>query len=420
MHILPWCRRLLTLATTFCLIACNSAVLAETTAGTGGPAKAINLDLTSTVKAAAPVHLSDNKSVNIVVGGNTQTITAGSQLTAAERVAVFQVMRTGQQSIQLGAQGNAVGGSFTIGARLSQHISNLVIPAGVTAVDNASRSASLNLTGNLTNAGTLYVLSTNPAITTATISAANISNLQGALLSTILPAGGLPGFSAALANLNLSLNAVNSIVNAGRIQTAGTLTATAGSSITNTMTAVMQAVSNVNLQAPNIVNQGVVASQLANINALTASLTNSGTIQALSGSIAIQNLTGNTLSINNTLGTIAAKDNLLFETLATVVDSNHNVLSKANLLILGGNLSAGSVFLTSPDGNVDVETESITGGVHVDGGIAMVGTNHGGLDIVSMHVSSDPIFFSHDQNAGLVLSGLGSTAGGDFIALVGR
>ena len=92
MHILPECRRLLTVATAFCFIACNSAALAETTASSGGSAKGINLDLTSTVAVAAPRHLANTNPVNIVVGGNTQTITSSSQLTPAERLAVFQVI----------------------------------------------------------------------------------------------------------------------------------------------------------------------------------------------------------------------------------------------------------------------------------------------------------------------------------------
>src|SRR5205823_12738294 len=103
--------------------------------------------------------------VNIVVGGTTQSVTNASTLTPAERLAVFQVVSTGQQSIQLGALGNAVGGSFSMGANFSQYVSNLVIPQGVTAVYNAALSQALNLSGNLTNAGSLYALSTSAATT---------------------------------------------------------------------------------------------------------------------------------------------------------------------------------------------------------------------------------------------------------------
>ncbi len=370
MHILPECRRLLTVATAFCFIACNSAALAETTASSGGSAKGINLDLTSTVAVAAPRHLANTNPVNIVVGGNTQTITSSSQLTPAERLAVFQVMRTGQQSIQVGAQGNAVGGSFTIGSRLSQHISNLVIPAGVTAIDNASQSSTLNLTGNLTNAGNLYVLSTNPAVTSATISAANINNLQGALLSTILPTGGLPGFFSALTNLNLSLNAVNNIVNVGRILSAGNLTATAGGSITNTTAAVMRAVNSVNLisQIGTFVNAGSVVSQTGNLNFSTGQLVRD-------------------MTINNLGGTLQALNGAI-----NFRDSSFSALS--NLSITGGDFLSKELNLNSGQGTVDVAAGNITGLVNLTAGCAHVLAETPDLRFGSLDVSGDPTYYN--------------------------
>src|SRR5262249_50076679 len=159
-------------------------------------------------------------------------------------------------------------------------------------------------------------VSTSPTVNTAVINANNILNQQGGLISTVLPASGLPGVSGAIPGLNLSLNAIQNIVNAGTIMSAGNLSLTAGGSITNALPAgatgvspVMQALGNVNLQAASIVNQGLIASQLSNVNFATAALQNSGAIRALSGSVAIQNLIGNTLNVNNALGTISARDN---------------------------------------------------------------------------------------------------------------
>src|SRR5262249_13478864 len=212
------------------------------------------------------------------------------------------------------------------------------------------------------------------------------------------------------------------IVNGGRITSAGKLTVRAGGSIINALPAgatgsapVMQAVSNLNLQAANIVNGGLIASQLGTVNAYTQQLINSGTIQALSASALIANLAGNTLMVNNALGRIAAQDEILFETLGSTSQS------KATLSVLGGTLSAEAVSFVSPDGRVAVEVDRMDGKVNVSGGTAEIGALQGNLDLADIHLTGDPIFFA--QGGSLNLSGLFSgsstfsTGGGDFVAL---
>src|SRR5581483_9020486 len=67
------------------------------------------LDLTSTARtAAAPDSLAGP--VAIRNGGQRQLIGAGSPITAAQAVALSQILATGNQSLTLGANGNAVGG----------------------------------------------------------------------------------------------------------------------------------------------------------------------------------------------------------------------------------------------------------------------------------------------------------------------
>src|SRR6185369_10849840 len=75
---------------------------------------------------------------------------------------------------------------------------SLTIQSGSTYVIDFTRpsTSTINLIGNFTNAGIVYVVTTNPALTSATISASNIFNLHGALLTTVLPVGGLPGFTS--------------------------------------------------------------------------------------------------------------------------------------------------------------------------------------------------------------------------------
>src|SRR5262249_41376317 len=102
---------------------------------------------------------------------------------------------------------------------------------------------------------------------------------------------------------------------------------------------------------------GVTVSSDGSINFNTPSLTNSGVIQAPSGSIQIANLSGNTLSVNNSLGLIIARDEVLFQTLGSTPQS------KAELAVMGGIISANTVSFVSPQGRINVAVTRINGSV---------------------------------------------------------
>ena len=93
----------------------------------------------------------------------------------------------------------------------------LTVAAGATQVLDLSTTPILNLTVDLKNDGILYVISTNPLVSNVTLQAQNIFNSSGATITTVLPAGGLAGFSNAIHNLSLTLVAVQNIVNHGMI-----------------------------------------------------------------------------------------------------------------------------------------------------------------------------------------------------------
>ncbi len=86
------------------------------------------------------------------------------------------------------------------------------------------------------------------------------------LLSSVLPAGGLPGITNALNSLSMTLSAVNNIVNSGTIASSRDLSLVAGSSITNTTSAVIQSVNNLTLINSRIANAGLLQSLNGNIN----------------------------------------------------------------------------------------------------------------------------------------------------------
>jgi len=395
------------------------------------PPTPIDLDLTSTTRTLPAPNFVANSPVSILVGEETVAVTPTSLLTPGERLAAYQVFSVGQQSIVLGSLGDAVGGSFNIGPKFGQYVNNLVVPQGITAIQNASTSATLNLVGNLTNAGTFYAVSTNPAITSVSISALNIINQQGGLLTSVLPTGGIPGFSGALSGLNLNLTALNNIINSGTISSGGNLSMYAGGTITNALPAGITAVSptlmalnQLTMQASNIVNSGQILAQQGALNLITSNVTNSGLIQSMLSNLNVQNLMGNTLTVTNTLGTMQALGSIDFQTLPT------SILGKASLNVTGGALTAQTVNFVSPDGIVHVNGDTINGLVNISAGEALAGVNSGNLSIASLNLTGDPLIYNTNGdviidlalfNAALATPGEDWTflAGGNIIAGAG-
>src|SRR6476659_6641883 len=65
----------------------------------------VNLDLTSTA-ATVQGGTAVSQPVTIRVGNTNQSVSSASALTPAERVAMYQVLGAGRQSIDIGALGN--------------------------------------------------------------------------------------------------------------------------------------------------------------------------------------------------------------------------------------------------------------------------------------------------------------------------
>jgi hypothetical protein len=362
----------------------------------------INLDLTSTTRSLQPPAMLQNTPVNIQVGSAVVPVTPQSVLTPAERLAVYQVVSTGQQSITLGQDGSAVGGTFTMGARFSQFVSNVVVPQGVTVLRDFATAGALNLTGTLTNSGTFYAASSNPGVTTASISAANIINQQGALLTSVLPAGGLPGISNAIGNLNLTLTAVQNILNAGTISSAGTLNLNAGGSITNALPAgvtgpppVMQALNNMNIFA----GSGII--------------TNAGLIAASTGNINIAANLANNIAINNLNGTIQALAGAI-----NVRDSSF--AGQANLSIRGGDLLAKELNLNSGCGAVDVMAGKLEGTVNMNAGQTWVSAATKNLVLGKIQLSGDPAFYNTADDGDVIIAGTLQYSGTDLAIVASR
>jgi hypothetical protein len=369
-----------------------------------------NLDLSSTERTQTTSNLT--APVTIDVGGTSQTINPGDLITSAEMVALGQILAGGQQSLQLNAMGAAIGGTFTLN---SMSISNLTIPTGVTAIQDFGLNSTLNLTGNLTNSGNLYAVSSNSSISTATIAANNIFNQQGGLLTSVLPQGGLAGYSNLLTSLNLNLLAINDIVNAGTISSSGALSAIAGGSIINALPQnvmgalpVMSAVNNLNMQAMNIVNSGTLAAQLGSVNMAVANLNNAGLIQSMMGNIS----TLNSLTPQNGLY-VSQTNSAVMEALNGSISFNvTDNLLKANMDVIGGNLLAQELNFNNGDGTLNVNLKDAAGAINVNTGIANFAVTQGthGMNINSFNITGDP---------NLIYSGTGAYSSAAFNSLGG-
>ncbi|MBX9690539.1 MAG: hypothetical protein K2X27_27735, partial [Candidatus Obscuribacterales bacterium] len=391
--------------------------LAQTTVPLMGYAQQANVDLSSTT--ASVTVKPTGGTADISVGNSTVSVGPGSVLTPAQYAAYMQVIHTGHQSLVLGNQGNAVGGTINLSGAWTSNVGNLNVPTGVTAVSNFGVTGTqLNL-NNLTNSGNIYAVSNNPAVNNAVINASNIYNNQGALLTTVLPAGGLTGITGAINNLSLTLNVLHDVVNAGTISSAANLNINAGGSIINQLPAgvsglspLMQAMGNLNLnsQLGNILNSGTMSAITGNVN--IASLNNllvnnlGGTIQALSGQINVRDILFSdkkTLDLKD--GDWLSKELNIFNGTGAVSAELGNVTGLVNA-------SAGSLGLTSTSQNLNIGSLSVSGD-------PIVGNLLGDLTISgSINTSGNPLVL-YARNNITSASSLIQTGGGSLYIIAG-
>jgi len=363
----------------------------------------IDLDLAST---EANVNFSRRlaQTVSIRVGEQMQTVAPGQMLTPAQAVAAYQVMRNNTQSIVLGADGNAIGGTVDISPKLQKHFTSMNIPQNVTVVSDASRGV-VNIRGDFNNNGTFLAVSTRADVDTARLNASNILNNQGALLSSVVPTGGIAGFTNLNSSLNLSLRADNDIINAGSIVSSGALETFAGRSIVNALPAgsagnapVMQAMSNASFTAGQVVNSGLIASQVGNINIASQTATTPGAVM-------------NELGINNIGGVMSA------------VEGSINVgstTSSTNIGMIGGDWLSKELNVLAGAGEISANLGEVTGRMNSTASISHVTAATDTLVLGDNCITGDPTF----ANTGNILidglvtvnEALAIIAGGDITA----
>ena len=218
--------------------------------------RGVDLDLSSTnrniVLGSGLFDTANGASVEISLGGKTTIYQPGAQVTAAEYVAVKQALSGGQQ-IQIDRSGRATGGSVDLGSLTSGNAvmkaSNLVVPEDVTTYGDFGKGSDFRLNGELSNYGTVQVMSTERAVRGGTIRANDILNHSGASISS---------------TVDLRLEADRNLSNYGDIQSTGRLELVAGQELTNTGRISSQ--SDLTLGATVVTNRGAIDSSAGNVN----------------------------------------------------------------------------------------------------------------------------------------------------------
>lgn len=308
----------------------------------------INLDLSSSSANMTAGHLLNGRTVTIAIGGQQLSVTNATPLTPGEYIAVMQIAHGEHQTILLNSLGAAIGGTVVINSRLSNELSSLTVPQGVTAIDLTS-SGSLNLAGGIIDSGNLYVASFNPSLNSIAVNANNISVQTRGTFSDNVSGSILPSLSKADSNLNLNLNSANDINNTGTIVSGGNLTLNPGVSIVNT---------------------GLIQSTHGNINVVVPC-----------------GAAGKTLNVQSTGGIWqATSGNINIGYVAGANTANQSL----NLNLTGGNFLSRQLNIDLGSGALAASVENLTGVVNANAGEARLVSSTPNLQIGNWNITGDP------------------------------
>lgn len=326
-----------------------------------------NLDLTS---SAANITIGDKlikngSFVTIEVGGEKKNVYAGSKVSAAEYVAVKQVLAGGKQDLTVNSSGIATGGTVDLGqvaaTRNTMKADSLTVASGVTAVGDLDKQSNFRLSGDLNNFGSVYAVNSGNTKRGADIHADNITNNEGALISS--NAGSQ--FGNQQSSIDLSLTADKNFTNNGTIESSGNLTITGGNSVKNANS----------VSAHN------------NVNVNSGSIANSGTIASTAGDITLDTPTATAMNVDNAGGTLKA------------LEGSINVRGAAysgagNSTVTGGDLLSKNLNLHTGQGVTDVFVNELTGQVNGTGTAAHVTADTETLTLGTICLTGDPTFYN--------------------------
>ncbi|MBX9668951.1 MAG: hypothetical protein K2X93_15100 [Candidatus Obscuribacterales bacterium] len=315
----------------------------------------VNLDLNSTERniTLGEKLFSAVGSVEITSGGVNKTVEAGSQVSAAEYIAVKQVLAGTGQKVSIDKSGRATGGEVDLGSITTDSIlraNSFVNAEKVTTYGDFGRHSDFRLNGDLSNYGTVNALSSDANVRQGAIRAVDITNHEGAFINS---------------SVDLTLDASGVLANKGSINSTGSVTLTAGSSIVNS--GAVKASSNVSLNAANVNNQGTIASEHGDINLNGAADT--------------------TLTVNNAGGTLSAVN-------GAINVRDYSYAGACDTSILGGDLLSTALNLNSGTGLTSVDVGQLTGVINQSGTAAHVKASTDVLNIGQVCLTGDPTFYN--------------------------
>lgn len=317
----------------------------------------VNLDLSSAnrnITLGAKL-FNGISAVEISVGGENKTVQAGSQVSAAEYIAVKQILSGSSQKITLDHSGVAIGGELDLGSITANNdvmrASDLVVPVNVTTYGDFSRRSDFKLLGDLTNAGTVHTYSSHK--NGGAIRADDITNQAGALISS---------------DRDLGLFASGNLSNYGTITSKGSLTLSAGNTLTNASE--VTAKRDVNLNAPNIVN--------------------SGSVTSLRGDITLDGPSTAELNVNGAGGTFTA---------ANAINVRNSEFSGAfNTNVYGGDFYSKDFNMNAGNGIMQTHVGELTGVVTQTGYEAHLSASTDDLTLGEICLTGDPTYKNDSGN----------------------
>jgi uncharacterized protein YkwD len=391
----------------------NRSFFVDSAGAVSRVAKDVELDLSSSRRSIrlGSQLFSDNPSVTITVGGESKTLSAGALVTPAEYVALQQAT-DGAQALVLDNSGRATDGQLILnnisdaGSRV--RASSLVVPASVDAIGNFSNNGDFRLRGDLVNYGSVYAISNRPEGDTARISAKNITNEAGALISSSASPSLAAQFGALNPALNLHLSADRDLSNSGTIESSGDLSVSAGRSLSNSGS--MRAAQNVSLATieggiVNTAGGSIIGGNNVNLTTGNGMIENAGAIESARANINFAATTDVDLNINAWDGSFKAS-------LGDINVRDASYAGASNSYLRGGDYLSEEVNINSGTGTIFGNVGETTGWVNGTASIADFGANTSNLKLGNMCITGDPTYFNTGGN--LILATVAATAGNNL------
>jgi len=296
----------------------------------------------------------DGSSIEIKTGNGTKTVAAGSRVTAAEYLAVKQIISGGTQTLTVDQAGRASGGSVELDSITSNsdrlRAANYVNATNVTTIGDFSKGSDFRLLGDLSNYGTVSAVSGSGNARSGAIRADDINNFKNATITS---------------NVDLTLDASGTLNNSGTINSTGSLTLTAGGALSNSGT--ISAATNLDLGAATVNNRGSMSSASGNVNLTGAS--------------------DAVLQVNNRRGTISALNGAI-----NLRDASYS--GTQNSYITGGDLFSKTYNMHAGQGTAYTNVNELTGQISQTGSAAHIVASTDLMRLGEVCLTGDPTFFN--------------------------